>query len=322
MYKRVIVLLSALATADVAMAQNNRSQTRFQGMDRNNDGRITRAEWRGSSQAFDNQDWNGDGVLSGDEVRPGARRNADNFPNQRFDDWTARGFASLDENRDGRLNANEWLFNEADFRRADHNGDGVVTRSEFLSEAAGRDDENPDARIDRRTERFRTLDRNRNNEIDRDEWNGTSARYEVLDTNRDGVLSPREMVTRDVPNDGFAAYDVNRDRVLTRNEWHWTLGSFDRLDVNNDNRITRAELERPAQQQNNAFRAGYNRGVTDGREAGRGDRQTNWGWDLDGQQELERADAGYSANLGSRADYQAGYREGFRRAYAEGYRGQ
>ena len=43
-------------------------------MDRNRDGVVTRAEWRGSAQSFRNHDWNGDGRLSGDEIRPGAQR--------------------------------------------------------------------------------------------------------------------------------------------------------------------------------------------------------------------------------------------------------
>ena len=65
-----IGLTAALLATAASAAQ---AQMRFQGMDSNNDGVITRAEWRGTDRAFRNQDWNGDGVLSGDEVRPGAR---------------------------------------------------------------------------------------------------------------------------------------------------------------------------------------------------------------------------------------------------------
>ena len=50
------------------------ARMRFQGMDTNRDGVITRQEWRGNARAFNNNDWNGDGILSGDEVRPGAQR--------------------------------------------------------------------------------------------------------------------------------------------------------------------------------------------------------------------------------------------------------
>ena len=46
---------------------------RHRGMDRNHDGVITRREWRGNDNSFDRHDRNGDGRLSGREVRPGSR---------------------------------------------------------------------------------------------------------------------------------------------------------------------------------------------------------------------------------------------------------
>ena len=39
-------------------------------MDTDNDGVITRAEWRGNDQSFREHDLNHDGVLSGEEVSP------------------------------------------------------------------------------------------------------------------------------------------------------------------------------------------------------------------------------------------------------------
>src|SRR5262245_35989575 len=93
-----------------AAAQNSgREQMRFKNMDQNADGRITREEWRGSPRAFDVHDWNHDGVLSGDEIRVNGGREAvpqndvdlDTIVREHeFDDWTARGFAALDRNRD------------------------------------------------------------------------------------------------------------------------------------------------------------------------------------------------------------------------------
>lgn len=50
------------------------SAMRFRGMDRNRDGVIERSEWRGSETSFEQHDWNHDGRLSGDELRPGAPR--------------------------------------------------------------------------------------------------------------------------------------------------------------------------------------------------------------------------------------------------------
>ena len=47
---------------------------RFANMDQNRNGIIERTEWDSTRQSFTIHDWNNDGVLSGDEVRVGARR--------------------------------------------------------------------------------------------------------------------------------------------------------------------------------------------------------------------------------------------------------
>ena len=68
-----------------------------------------------------------------------------------------------------------------------------------------------------------------------------------------------------------------------------------------------------------AWRNGYDRGIDEGRSAGRQDFKRHHGWDLEGQTELERADSGYTPHLGDVNDYKAGYREGFRIAYRLGF---
>src|SRR6187401_1192220 len=80
-------------------ATNAQAQNRFQGMDSNHDGVITRAEWRGNAQSFRQHDWNGDGVLSGDEVRPGGQRQADRQVN-RGQDWNRDGIVN---NQDAQI---------------------------------------------------------------------------------------------------------------------------------------------------------------------------------------------------------------------------
>ena len=50
------------------------TEPRFRGMDRNDDGVITRNEWRGNARSFNVHDWDGNGVLEGNEVRAGAFR--------------------------------------------------------------------------------------------------------------------------------------------------------------------------------------------------------------------------------------------------------
>ena len=317
-----VAIVLAVAGGQTAAAQRERPM-RFQGLDRNNDGRITRAEWKGSDQSFKVHDWNGDGVLSGDEVRPGARRverqNRDrdfDTPDReyQFDDWTVRGFNSLDHNRDNRITADEWHFDRESFRRADHNRDGVISRSEFLNENAEDQD-------DDREDRFAYLDVNGDNRISRDEWHGSRANFDILDDNRDGVLTRTEVFGTEPPPDLFTSVDANRNGTIARDEWHWSLGTFDRLDKNRDGQLTREEFlgTVPGATRSQAYRAGYDRGLIEGRAAGREDRERNQGWDLEGQRELEQADSGYDPQMGARPDYQAGYREAFRVAYREGF---
>jgi Ca2+-binding EF-hand superfamily protein len=321
---RYLVLITTLAVALVsgndAAAQNAAQQLRFKQMDRNGDGRISRDEWRGTARSFAVHDWNRDGVLSGEEVRLGARRqprpagDAD-FESAEseyaFDDWTLRGFESLDHNRDSRITADEWHFEREGFRRADHNRDGAVSRAEFLNESPIDDD---------RDDRFQFLDSDRDGRVSRREWHGTAERFAALDDDRNGVLTRNEMYGPEPPPDLFTSVDVNRDGAVERSEWHWSLRSFESRDANRDGRLTRAEFAGTdsSAPRSAAYRAGYERGRIEGRQAGAEDgaRKT---WDLEGQRELEQADSGYHQGVGPRAEYQAGYREGFRGAYREGF---
>jgi Ca2+-binding EF-hand superfamily protein len=165
--------------------RNNRAN-RFVEMDANNNGIIERTEWRGTREAFVVEDWNGDNVLSGDEVRPGARRanrrgnNAGNAPGS-FSSWDATTFTTLDRNGDGRLSASEWRYDTASFVQADRNGDGSLARTEFLS---GANTANSD--------RFAALDLNGDGRLSPAEFDGTRRGFNQQDANRDGVLTRRE----------------------------------------------------------------------------------------------------------------------------------
>ena len=287
MLRLMAMLVVVAVTGDAAAAQGTRRTMRFQNLDRNNDGVITRAEWNGNDRSFQSNDWNGDGILSGEEVRPGAQRRgtvpAGRAPDQipdlprdgGFDDWTAEAFATFDRNRDGRLTRREWRADAEAFDRADHNGDDIVTRAEFLNE----DIQLPD----------------RNNRFD----------------------DRRAVVRGDEP---FSAWDENRDGAITTAEWQGTRDRFERLDANRDGRITQAEFRATngAPAESAAYRAGHERGLVEGRQAGREDFARRR-WDLEGQRELEQGDSGYMPAHGSRTEYQAGYRDGFRRAYREAW---
>jgi len=236
-----LLLTAALITLpSIAQGQNQRAQIRFQSFDTNGDRVITRNEWRGSDRSFRVHDWNGDGVLSGDEVRIGARRQGSDAPDfsteDEFDDWTPRGFNSLDHNRDSRITRDEWHFNREGFLRADQNRDGVLTRAEFLGDSVEDD----------RDDRFDYLDADNNGRIELDEWHATRGEFNRLDRNSDGVLSRAEVGadsdSRAAQTGSFASLDSNNNGTISFNEWHWSRRSFDQRDANRDGVIDRDEF--------------------------------------------------------------------------------
>jgi hypothetical protein len=230
----------SLAGLDSADAQQ---RMRFAGMDRNNDGRITREEWRGSARSFQVHDWNGDGVLSGDEVRPNARRpgqTAEDFDPDRLTlrDWSPERFRAIDRNGDGRIVRAEWFYDAEGFLRADRNRDNVLTRREFLGGDV--DDDRDDA--------FADIDHDRDGRVERSEWHGSRETFEWLDRNNDGVLTRAEVAGEDLPrhdSDLFGSLDVNRNSVIDLNEWQWSRVSFNGRDQNRDGVLSREELGVP-----------------------------------------------------------------------------
>jgi EF hand len=323
----------ALAAALLASATSVQAQMRFRGMDQNNDGVITRAEWRGNDQSFRNQDWNGDGVLSGEEMRPGGRRqtmnqdwNRDGIVNNQ-DTQISQRFRGYDMDNDNRVTALEWPGDQRLFARLDANRDSYLTMQEYSNGAGFRLDS-----LGGPSYGFSGIDRNGDGWVTRNEWNMGSADFNRLDLNRDNRISRFEFEhdtgSYGSPAVDFSSIDTNRDGWIARREWRMGASEFERIDANNDNRISRFEYDTVGAATNDdvsstrrsaAWRTGYDRGISEGRAAGREDYVRNHGWDLEGQRELERADSGYTPQVGSLSDYQAGYREGFRSAYPAGF---
>lgn len=325
----------ALAAAVISGTTTAEAQMRYQAMDANGDGVVTRNEWRGTDRAFRNEDWDGDGVLSGDELRTGARRqnwsqdwNRDGRVDS-FDSQISQRFRGYDMNNDNRVARSEWPGDQPLFTRLDASRDGYLTIQEYTRGAGFALDSQGGPSY-----RFSNVDMNNDGWVTRNEWNMDSASFTRLDLNRDNRISRFEFENDTAAyNDykyapaQFNTFDVNRDGWLTRPESRMAAVDFDRFDVNRDNRISRYEFDTvatasaPSTEVNHsaAWRTGYDRGIAEGRAAGREDFTRRQGWDLEGQRELERADSGYTPQVGTLSEYQGGYRDGFRNAYRAGF---
>lgn len=93
-------------------------EKRMKRMDINNDGAVSRDEWKGNTKVFDRIDKNGDGSLTREEFGSAARLQAGRL-NQ------------MDANNDGQISRDEWKGNPKRFDRLDANGDGVITKEEI-----------------------------------------------------------------------------------------------------------------------------------------------------------------------------------------------
>jgi Ca2+-binding EF-hand superfamily protein len=110
-------------------------EMRFRAMDVDNDGVITRDEWRGNDESFRQHDTNRDGVLSGDEVWVPAGQGT---PDRARREERAARFERVDTNGDGRVSVREWTGTRAMFDRMDRNHDEFLSRDEFMDVVTNR----------------------------------------------------------------------------------------------------------------------------------------------------------------------------------------
>ena len=89
---------------------------RFDYLDYDNNRVVTEREWDGTLQQFDRLDRNRDGRLTRAELGASG---------------TASSFAALDINNDGRITLAEWPWSRRTFMAQDLNSDGIVTRNEY-----------------------------------------------------------------------------------------------------------------------------------------------------------------------------------------------
>jgi Ca2+-binding EF-hand superfamily protein len=152
-------------------------------LDTNRDGVIERNEWRGTPNSFRLHDWNGDGVLSGDEVRSDAFPPANSRQANDYSMPNSDRFSYLDVNNNGTIDRSEWDGSLDAFYRLDRNNDGRLSRAEFSSVQS--------------SSPFAAIDTNRDGRISLGEWPYSHRSFDQQDVNGDGVITPNEF--RGVP---------------------------------------------------------------------------------------------------------------------------
>jgi Ca2+-binding EF-hand superfamily protein len=144
-------------------------EARFDDMDHNGDGILTRYEWHADRESFERMDRNDDGVVTSREfIDPGSlgrRRDV--------------RFRELDRNQDGRISRTEWVGDAEAFRLLDQDVNGVVNLSEYESTWA-------------LSRRFRLLDHDGTGDLSREEWPGDRVRFARLDRDRNGLVTRDE----------------------------------------------------------------------------------------------------------------------------------
>jgi Ca2+-binding EF-hand superfamily protein len=146
----------------------------FQILDRDSDGRITRAEWTYDRQGFIRADQNRDNVLTRSEF---LGTDSDSDREDRFE--------YLDVNNNGRIERSEWHGSRDAFEWLDRNNDGMLARSEVVGE-------------EEQSDLFSRLDVNGDDRISTSEWRWSRRSFTRQDMNGDGQLTRRELTNAEI----------------------------------------------------------------------------------------------------------------------------
>lgn len=189
-----LTLLAALAALGLAEARAQQVgpgginfQELFLTLDGNNDGAIARGEVPESARpAFDRllklADKDGDGKLAREEYRDMLVRARDSGSS-----GMATRFAALDKDGDGKISRQEFQGAPPMFDRLDADKDSFLSKTELASARPGM---GTPAQF---VQRLKTMDKNGDGKITREEFTGFGPNFERVDANKNGVIEPAEI---------------------------------------------------------------------------------------------------------------------------------
>ena len=144
------------------------------------------------------------------------------------------GFAQFDTDRDDRWNENEFSESyQAEFSGYDTDTAGSFNQEQFSAAT------------------FRSVDRDRNNSISRQEWDEgynnsfgdhvNQDDFDRFDTDQSGDLSDAEWNEGFRESNWFGTYDQDQNQTVSRQEWN--RANFSRWDRNGDGYLDRQEFD-------------------------------------------------------------------------------
>ena len=216
--------------------------------DADDDGKISKDEFKGPDEVFDRLDKNGDGAITEDEMK-GAGNRGGQDGRQQMD--PAERWKSLlerfDKDNDGNISEAEFEGPDRVFGFLDKNGDGVITEDEGKQAGGGpggRQTQDAAARFGKMLENW---DADGDGQISKDEYKGRPENFARLDGDGDTFITEQEFVDgmaqmmqrRNPIQEMLALWDTDADGRVSWDEW---AAFFAIADVNDDGFLTQDEL--------------------------------------------------------------------------------
>ena len=229
-------------------------------LDADGDKVISAEEWAKLPAVLRTFDKDGNGVLTGDEVKPNIPE-PEPPPGQKPDTMADRLMA-FDKNHDGKLAKAEMPARMMPlFDRGDTNHDGFLTKAEIDKLEAALEPPKGDVKREYEGQRqggflrqdpfLISIDTDHNGEISTEEMDASTTSSKRLDFNKDGMLTENELRPRPAVRSMdetvvliFNNNDKNHDGKVTADEYPPNLKSmFGRADIDHDGAVTLDELK-------------------------------------------------------------------------------